>query len=97
MPASADLVRIACLSHCSKSSVGLLWFIHNHKHPQPWTIWPVQRHVRSHDSADADMQEVEKEVAEEVPGKKSRKRTIREMEYCYEAELEGEILSTCWA
>lgn len=54
-----------------------------------------QRHLRSHDSAQADMQEVEKEVAEEVPGKKSRKRTMREMEYCYEAELEGELLSIC--
>ena len=35
------------------------------------------------------VQEVEKEVVEDVPGKKSRKRTLREMEYCYEAELEG--------
>jgi len=35
---------------------------------------------------------VEKEVEEEVPGKKSRKRTVRQMEYCYEAELEG----TAW-
>ena len=34
-------------------------------------------------------QEVEKEVAEEIPGKKPRKRTLRQMEYCFEAELEG--------
>ncbi|KAL3152477.1 hypothetical protein ABBQ32_001512 [Trebouxia sp. C0010 RCD-2024] len=33
--------------------------------------------------------EVEKEVMEEVPGKKPRKRSHRQMEYCYEAELEG--------
>ena len=37
-------------------------------------------------------QEVEKEVVEDVPGKKPRKRTLRQMEYCYEAELEGACL-----
>ena len=34
-------------------------------------------------------QEVEKEVAEEVAGKKPRKQTLRQVEYCFEAELEG--------
>lgn len=37
------------------------------------------------------VQEVEKEVMEEVPGKKPRKRSHRQMEYCYEPELEGAI------
>lgn len=37
------------------------------------------------------LQEVEKEIVEEVQGKKPRKRTLREMEYCYETELEGEL------
>lgn len=45
------------------------------------TLWESQMHL----------QEVEKETTEELPGKKSRKRTIREMEYCYEAELEGKV------
>ena len=40
----------------------------------------------------AVFQEVEKEVVENVPGKKPRKRTLRQMEYCYEAELEGACL-----
>ena len=35
------------------------------------------------------VQEVEKEAVQDIPGKKSRKRTTREMEYCYESELEG--------
>ena len=26
---------------------------------------------------------------EDIPGKKPRKRSLRQMEYCYEAELEG--------
>ena len=34
-------------------------------------------------------QEVEKEIEEEASGKKRRKRTVRQMEYCYEADLEG--------
>lgn len=37
------------------------------------------------------VQEVEKEVMEEVPGKKPRKRSHRQMEYCYEPELEGAV------
>lgn len=40
-------------------------------------------------------QEVEKEEFQEVPGKKARKRTIREMEYCHESELEGRIWTLC--
>ena len=39
-----------------------------------------------------DIQEVEKEVMEEVTGKKPRKRSYRQMEYCYEPELEGVAL-----
>ena len=35
---------------------------------------------------------MEKEVTQEVSGKKARKRTVREMEYCYEEELEGETV-----
>ena len=36
------------------------------------------------------MQEVEREVEEEQPGRKAKKRKVVAMEYCYEAELEGE-------
>ena len=36
------------------------------------------------------LQEVEKEEVEELPGKKPRTKTVRHLEYCYEAELEGE-------
>ncbi len=34
-------------------------------------------------------QEVEKGIEDEASGKKPRKRTVRQMEYCYEADLEG--------
>lgn len=44
---------------------------------------------RIHAIDDYFVTEVEKETTEELPGKKSRKRTVREMDYCYEAELEG--------
>ena len=34
-------------------------------------------------------QEVEKEIEEEASGNKPRKRTVCQMEYCYEADVEG--------
>ncbi|KAA6429066.1 MAG: hypothetical protein FRX49_01176 [Trebouxia sp. A1-2] len=44
---------------------------------------------RIHAIDDYFVVEVEKEIEEEASGKKSRKRTVRQMEYCYEADLEG--------
>lgn len=44
---------------------------------------------RIHAIDDYFVTEVEKEVMEDIPGKKPRKRSLRQMEYCYEAELEG--------
>ncbi|KAL0029461.1 hypothetical protein WJX77_009633 [Trebouxia sp. C0004] len=44
---------------------------------------------RIHAIDDYFVVEVEKEVEEEASGKKPRKHTIRQMEYCYEADLEG--------
>lgn len=40
---------------------------------------------------------MEKEIEEEASGKKPRKRTVRQMEYCYEADLEGAArLGSSW-
>lgn len=44
---------------------------------------------RIHAIDDYFVVEVEKEIEEEAFGKKPRKRTICQMEYCYEADLEG--------
>lgn len=44
---------------------------------------------RIHAIDDYFVVEVEKVIEEEASGKKPRKRTVRQMEYCYEADLEG--------